>query len=388
MSREKVRVLHVVGGLDRGGIETFLMHVLRRRDREKLQMDFLAQSHAGAYDDEVRALGSQIFRCPYSKLPHKYAPEFQRILREHGPFDIVHSHVHHYDGYVLRLAEKAGVPIRVAHSHNDTSARDARAGFARRIYIRQMERDIKRHATLGIACSRLAAASLFGEDWKNDARWKLLPYGIDLKPFEQGSDRELMRKKLEVAPDTLLAIHVGRFDYQKNHPFLIQIAAAMAAREPRFRLLLLGKGDMQPQIEAQVKELGLEDKIIFGGSRPDVPQCLRAADVFLLPSFHEGLPLVGIEAQAAGLPFIVSDTVTTEIAIAPGLTQFVSLDRTPEEWAEIALQAAWNNWRLPTGEALAAVKASPCNIENSVAGLEKIYDEAVAANASGAKSPA
>jgi glycosyltransferase involved in cell wall biosynthesis len=377
MSQQATRVLHVVGGLDRGGIETFLMHVLRRRERERLAMDFLAHSHAGAYDEEVLALGSRIFRCPYTTQPAKYAAEFRRIMRERGPFDIIHSHVHHFDGYVMRLAYRAGITVRIAHSHNDTSARDARAGFARRFYLRQMERAIARHATLGIACSRLAAASLFGANWQSDPRWKLLPYGIDLTPFDEPADCNALRSKLGVAPDALLAIHVGRFDHQKNHPFLIRIAAAMAAREPKFRLLLLGKGELQPQIEAQVRELGLQEKVIFAGSRPDVPHCLRAADVFVMPSFHEGLPLAGLEAQAAGLPFVVADTVTPEIAVVPELVQFLALERTAEEWAHTALQAARESARLPRAQALAAMKQSSCNIENSVAGLEKIYHDAV-----------
>lgn len=380
MNQQTIRVLHVVGGLDRGGIETFLMHVLRRRNRQRLQMDFVVhQNGAGAYDDDVRGLGSRIFRCPFTSRPPQYSRELRRILRTRGPFDVVHSHVHHYDGHVLNIARGAGVPVRVSHSHNDTSHFDDRAGFARRLYLSQMKRAIQRHATMGFACSRLAADSLFGAGWENDSRWKLLPYGIDLRPFHEPADRDAMRRELGIPSDALFAIHIGRFDPQKNHGFLIQTAAEIAKRNSNFRLLLLGKGSLQPGIEQQVQELGLQEQIIFAGSRPDVPCCLMAADVFLMPSLHEGLPLAGIEAQAAGLPAIIADTVTPEIALVPEMVQFLSLEKTPAEWAEAALKAGSTPRPVAREKALATVENSLCNIEASVARLENFYDDAFAA---------
>lgn len=380
MSQDVIRVLHVVGGLDRGGIETFLMHVLRRRNSERLKMDFVVhQDRTGAYDDDVRSAGSRIFRCPFTSRPLQYSRELRRILNEQGPFDVVHSHVHRFDGYVLRVARAAGVPIRISHSHNDTSHFDDLAGVARRIYLSQMKRSIDRNATLGFACSRLAAASLFGPDWEKDSRWKLLPYGIDLSAFREPVDRAAMRRELGVPEDALLAIHIGRFDPQKNHGFLIKIAAEIAKLEPNFRLLLLGKGDLQPSVEGQVRELGLENQVIFAGSRPDVPKCLLASDVFLMPSLHEGLPLAGLEAQAAGLPMVVADTVTPELALVPELVQFLSLKATPEEWAQATVSAAKDPRRVSREQALEIMEQSLCNIEKSVARLENFYDDAIAA---------
>jgi glycosyltransferase involved in cell wall biosynthesis len=376
-----LRVLHVMGGLDRGGIETFLMHVLKHHDRARLQMDFVChQDRVGAYDEQVLASGSQIFRCAFTSQPQKYAREFRRILKENGPFDIVHSHVHSYDGYVVKLAHQAGVPVRVAHSHNDTSHFDDKAGPARRVYLSLMRRFIQKHATLGLACSRVAATSLFGDDWEDDARWKLLNYGINLKPFHDVVDRNAQRAKLGIGADEIFVIHVGRFDPQKNHEFLIRIAKAMAEREPKVRLLMLGQGTLRPSIEKQAEELGIKERVIFGGSRPDVPHCLLAADVFLMPSWHEGLPLAGLEAQSAGLPLVVADTVTPELAVVPGQVQFLSLSQSPDEWAQAVLSAAQAGSTLSRADALATMEASEFNIENTVAALEKIYYDAAGRN--------
>ena len=379
MSDKPLRILHVMGGLDRGGIETFLMHVLKRRKAAHLAMDFVChQDKVGAYDEQITASGSRIFRCAFTSQPQKYAREFRRILQENGPFDAVHSHVHHFDGFVLKLANQAGVPIRISHSHNDTSHFDDKAGFARKIYLSQMQRFIQKHATLGLACSNVAAASLFGDNWKNDARWKIQRYGIDLSPFRDEINTSEQRAKLGIADDELFVLHVGRFDPQKNHQFLIRIAKSLSEREPKMRLLMLGQGNLQPQIEKLAEELGVRERVIFGGSRPDVPHCLLAADVFLMPSFHEGLPLAGLEAQAAGLPLVVADTVTPELAAVEGLVRFLSLSQSADEWAQAVIGAAQSGSTLSRANALATMESSPFNIENSVAALEKIYHDAAA----------
>jgi glycosyltransferase involved in cell wall biosynthesis len=384
MSEKVLRVLHVMGGLDRGGIETFLMHVLQRRNAARLKMDFVChQDKNGAYEEQVLASGSRIFRCPFTTQPQKYARELLRILKENGPFDVVHSHVHHYDGFVLKLAHQAGVPIRISHSHNDTSHFDDKAGFARRIYLSQMSRWIQRYATLGLVCSRVAAASLFGANWQNDARWKIQRYGIDLSPFRDEINQSAQRARLGVADDELFVLHIGRFDPQKNHEFLMRIAKSLAEREPKMRLLMLGQGMLQPKIETLAEELGLKERVIFGGSRSDVPHCLLAADVFLMPSFHEGLPLAGLEAQAAGLPLVVADTVTPELSVVDGLVRFLSLSQSAEEWAQAVLAGARAGSTpganvVSRERALATMEQSPFNIENSVTALEKQYHDAAA----------
>jgi glycosyltransferase involved in cell wall biosynthesis len=374
MNVEKpVRILHVVSRMNRGGIETWLMHILRHIDRDRFQMDFLVHTtEPCAYDDEIRALGSKIIPCLHPWQPWLYARNFKRILRQYGPYDIVHSHVERFSGYVLRLAQQAGVPVRIAHSHNDTSSLQAKAGWDRRLYLALTKRWIARYATLGLGCSRKAAASLFGSTWEADPRWRVLYYGIDLTPVQ--IDAIATRAELGIPADAFVIGHVGRFDPQKNHKFLVDIAVEVVKQEPMARLLLVGQGSLRPEIEQKVVRIGLADRTIFAGVRPDVPRLMQSAmDVFLLPSLHEGLPLVLLEAQAAGLPCIFSNVITEEVDAVKPLVQRLSLSQPASKWAEVLLAQRNATPTISRSDAFALVEKSPFNIQTAVKQLEKIY---------------
>ncbi len=371
-----VQILHVVGGMNRGGIETWLMHVLRHIDRDRFQMDFLVHTtQPCAYDDEIRALGSKITPCLYPSQPWLYARNFRQIVREYGPYDLVHSHVHHFSGYVLRLAQQAGIPVRIAHSHMDTSSIEARAGLHRRLYLALMKGWIAHYATLGLGASRKAVANLFGPVWKTDPRWQVFYCSIDLTPFQNPTDSVTVRAELDIPADAIVVGHVGRFTEEKNHGFLVDIAAEVAKREPRMRLLLLGDGSLRPNIEQKVAQAGLTDRCIFAGSRPDVSRLmLGAMDVFLLPSLHEGLGLVLVEAQAAGLPCIFSDAVPEEADVVKPLVRRLSLSQPASVWAEAILDFRKTK-PDPQLEALMLVEQSSFNILTGVKELEKLYLE-------------
>jgi glycosyltransferase involved in cell wall biosynthesis len=374
---QPIKILHVVGGMNRGGIETWLMHILRSIDRDRFQMDFLVHtSQPCAYDEEIRSLGSQIIFCPLnSSRPWQYRNNFKRILHKYGSYDLIHSHVHHFSGYVLLLSKQFGVPIRIAHSHNDTSAIEVEAKGYRRLYTYVTKFLLDRYATIGLGCSREAIVDLFGSNWENRESRQLLYYGIDIKPFHNCVDRIAIRKELGIPDRAFVLGHIGRFDSQKNHTFLLDIAAEIDRREPNFRLLLLGDGILRPQIEQKIAQLGLKEKVILAGVRDDIPRLmLGAIDVFVLPSFHEGLPVVGIEAQAAGLPSILSDTITKEVDKIPTLIQYLSLSRSPADWAEAIL--AKRDRKLVGDrqkEALISLENSIFNIDFSVKKLENIY---------------
>ncbi|MEG3971429.1 glycosyltransferase [Microcoleus sp. T2B6] len=370
-----IRILHVVGGMSQGGIETWLMHVLRHIDRDRFQMDFLVHTtEPCAYDDEVLALGSRIIRCPHIHQPWIYSPQFKQILRDYGPYNIVHSHVHYFSGYVLRLAKQAGVAIRIAHSHNDTSSAEAKAKWSRQWYLSLTRRWISKYATLGLGCSQKAAVDLFGPAWKSDPRWQILYYGIDLTPFGEQLDPVSVRGELGIPDDAFVVGHVGRFEEQKNHLFLLEIAAEIAKREPKIYLLLIGSGSLLPHIEQKAIEMGLTDHIIFAGNRRDVPRLmLGVMNVFMLPSLHEGLPVVGIEAQATGLPFILSDVITEEVDIVKPLVQRISLSQPASVWADAVLAARNAASLLTRAESRAILESSPFNIAFSVKSLTKTY---------------
>jgi glycosyltransferase involved in cell wall biosynthesis len=359
----------------RGGAETMMMHILRNIDRERFHIDFVVHvDHPADYDDEIRALGGRVLSCIGPRQPIRYARNFRHILAENGPYDIVHSHVAHFSGYTLRLARQAGIPVRIAHSH---SGRDSDADGlpepVRTVYLALTNRWLDTNATAGLAASSYAAEMLFGPRWQDDPRWRLHYNAVDLTPFRTLPDRAAVRAELGIPADAFVVGHVGSFKPVKNHIFLLDVMAEIAPVEPRARLLLVGEGKLRGEIEAQVERLGLSERVILAGLRPDVPRLMGGMDVFALPSLFEGMPLVMLEAQAAGLPCLLSDTVSEEVEVVKPLVRRLSITDPPAEWARALL-----DWRdtppaISREEALARVENSPFNVEQYVAILERLY---------------
>ncbi|MCS6851722.1 MAG: glycosyltransferase [Gemmataceae bacterium] len=371
-----IRIVHVVTELGPagGGVASWLRQVLRSIDRGRFHFDFLVHGASPApEEDEVRALGSRVWRCPRPLYLWKYPWALVRTLRRAGPYDIIHSHVL-FSGLVLRLARLAGVPIRIAHSHSDVGGFRVDGDPIRGPVIGWMNRWLARDATLRLACSRRAAAALFGRLPGPTPR--LVYYGIDLTPFAASVDRVAIRAELGLPADAFVVGHVGRFQPQKNHEFLIEIAAALREREPRARLLLVGDGPLRPAMERRVRDRGLGAAVVFAGARSDVPRLmLGAMDVFVLPSHYEGLPLVGIEAQAAGLPCVLSDVITEELDVVPGLIGRMALGRPAADWAQAILGRRRERSSEAAREALERVRSSAFNMEQGVRLLEAIYEE-------------
>ena len=358
------RILHVLGGMNRGGVETWLMHVLRHIDRERFRFDFLVHTTKPcAYDDEIRAFGSKIFSCMSPSRPYRYARNFGHILMKHGPYDVVHSHVHHFSGYVLRQAQLANIPIRIAHSHNDINFSNKK--FLRKGYSLVMKELIKKNATLGLACSSRAAVSLFGRYWENDLRWKVHFCGVDLSPYNHQVERDVVLSEFNIPSNAFVVGHVGRFANQKNHSFLLDIAKEVVHRHPNVFFLLVGEGSLLDNMKRKAKQIGIYDNVIFTGSRPDVPRLmLGAMDIFLFPSLYEGLGLVLIEAQASGLPCVFSDVVAQEAEVVPELISRVSLQDSAKVWAQKILVLE-KQQHLAQSVALCNVAKSPFDIRES-----------------------
>jgi glycosyltransferase involved in cell wall biosynthesis len=380
--RPPIRILHVVGMMHRGGVETWLMHILRNIDRKIFHLDFLVNTtEPCAYDDEIRALGSRIIPCTGRSNPVKFARTFEQVLRDYGPYDVVHSHIHYYNGYILRLAAQALVPIRVCHSHTDSSVLEAKSGWLRQWYLQLMNRWIDRHATIGLGCSDLANINLFGKNWRNDPRWQNYYCSIDVTPFQAPVDAAIVRAELGIPATAFILGHVGRFIELKNHTFLLDILNEVLKKEPEAYLLLVGEGPLRRTIEQQALAKGLADRTIFAGSRPDVPRLMQGAmDAFVMPSICEGLPLVGIEVQAAGLPTFLSDAITVEVCIVPQLVTRISLSQPASIWADAICRSQQESSIDQIG-ALAMVQKSPFNIQVGITKLMEIYSGAQLENA-------
>ena len=320
-----IRVLQVVTHMERGGLESMLMNYYRQIDRTKVQFDFLAhRQERAAYDDEIEALGGKIYRLPrlvpWSK---SYLSALDHFFDAHPEYRIVHVHQDCLSSVILLAASQHHVPVRIAHSHNANQDRNLK--YPIKLWYR---REIPQYATQLFACGRDAGDWMFG-----GAPYQIVPNAIDAAAYVYDpGKRAAVRQQLGLA-DALVIGHVGRFNPQKNHPFLLEMFAALLQTEPNAVLLLVGGGVDMPKIQARARALGIADRVRFLGVRSDVADLMQAMDVFVFPSLYEGLGIALIEAQAAGLPCIVSDSIPQE-AYLTNLVDTVALSASPEVWAQ------------------------------------------------------
>lgn len=363
MSKEKpIRVLHVLGGVGLGGAESRIMDLYRQMDRDEIQFDFLVHSSAVKngfltvfqdggtaaqpdqnsggirkpqfYDEEIRSLGGRIYALPKFKVYNyfSYQKAVTSFFAMHREFQVVQGHMTSTAAIYLPIAKRFGVPVTVAHARNAGVVKGPKG-----IATRCLRKKLAEKADVLFACSELAGEDVFGKEAMKQGRVKIIHNAIDVKRFSfDEKKRQEMREELGIT-DKLVLGHVGRFDYQKNHPYLLEVFAAVCKKWSDAVLLLLGDGGARQAMEERCRELGIAERVKFLGNRKDTERYYQAMDVFLLPSFFEGLPGVLVEAQAAGLVCIVSDTVTRE-AQATDLVRWLSIDEPPERWAEEVLK--------------------------------------------------
>jgi glycosyltransferase involved in cell wall biosynthesis len=360
-----MRILQVVGGLNRGGAETWLVQVLRNVDRNRYQFDFLVHSDdPGQYDEEVRDLGCKVLPCHSHRNPARYAYNFGKIIKAYGPYDWVHSHVHWFSGYVLWLARRYGVEHRIAQAHTSSPVSE------RSPYVSLMRSLVHNSATHGIAVSSAAAEAYFPIDWKRDERWQVRPIGIDLTPFGNPVDRATVRADLGIPINRIVVGHVGRFVESKNHHFILKVAYRAIQSQQELLFLFIGEGALRSEVQEEATRLGLENHVLFVGLRTDVPKLMKGAmDAFIFPSVYEGFGLALVEAQAAGLPCLVSDTMPAEVDLEIGLLLRCSLTAGPELWAKQLNNIVRKERLSPDLDGLAKF-----SIEGSATALTQIYD--------------
>jgi glycosyltransferase involved in cell wall biosynthesis len=398
MSRP-VRILHVFGRMGRGGAETWIMNVLRHDPawRARFQLDFLVhESRPGELDDEIRDLGGRIVVAPFPRHPVRYPAALAAVLRSASsasgaPYDIMHSHVGFFSGWVLALAAALGVRGRIAHSHNDFSRE--RPAPARALYQRAMRASLHASATRGLGCSVPACASLFGPDWQARDKYEVLHYGYDFERLAgiNADLRAATRRSLGLHERDFVIGHIGHFQRQKNHELIVELAAAGRARGRDHRFVLVGEGALRPAVEQAIAARGLGDRFVLTGLRSDIPALLSTFDMMILPSRWEGLGIVVLEAQAAGVPCLLSDRVPEEATvIEPLITRRALgveawLDAVDEISGEIAREISGQisgqsaaRRRPSRAECLAAMRASRFSIARNVDRLGEIYQREAA----------
>ena len=329
------RILCILSSLDAGGAETFLMKVSRALPSEQYQFDFIVSQEGGCYTDEVLARGGRIYSIPLRTKDFPGAFWGIRNAVRAGGYDTVLKLAEDSLSVADLIAAKlGGAKVLALRSCNAPTG----VSFARRSAHRIFRPLLNAVATVKLAPSDLAAEFMFGKRASRKSA-HMLHNGVDLSIFRYDPQgRRQIREEFSLE-DRLVVGHVGRFHKQKNHRFLLEIFSKIRARREDAVLLLVGIGELERSIREQARELGIEDAVIFAGQRFDIPQLLSAMDVFVFPSFHEGMPNTVIEAQATGLPCVIADTITKEAGIT-ALVQYLSLEQTPEHWADTALAAA------------------------------------------------
>ncbi len=367
-----LRVLQVFGEpFSNGGQDSYIMNMYRHIDRERVQFDFFTpfMIRNEAMQTEVESLGGRMFAAgqPFGEDNNRYFREgITAFLSEH-PYAIVH--IHSGSTYALmigaKIARRCGARRVIVHSHC--------GGFVNLKYkvVRALSyAALLRYPTDYFACSHLAARWKFPTPIIEKNRYTVLKNAVDTRVFRYDEAMRAQTRRALGLEDKLIVGHIGRFAVQKNHRYLLEVFAALAKKEPRAHLVLVGYGDLQQQTLDRAEELELSDRLTFLGVRRDVSALMNAFDVFLLPSFFEGLPVVGVEAQATGLPVVTSTGVTPELPIED-LVTYIPLTDSPDIWADKVRESA----TLPRRDTTEEIIACGYDVQVAAARMQHLYEE-------------
>lgn len=367
---EKIRIFQFPIRNSNGGITHYAMNNWRHMDKERFSCDFGTVSRHLDFEDDIRASGAGLhyISCYAEENRERFAEEMRNVLRS-GGYDVVHLHTSFWKSFLVEeIARDCGIPKVIVHSHStmvdieDPAARQA----AERVHWEKRAQFHTDLATDFWACSQMAADWLFGEQIPRD-RIVIMKNAIEVEPFLFDSlIRQRYRKQLGLE-DCFVIGHVGRFCYQKNQEFLVRAFAEVHRRRENARLLLAGTGPTEARVRELAEALGVAGSVLFLGQRNDIPQLMQAMDVFCLPSRFEGLSLVLIEAQSAGLRCLAGDTTSREAEVTKNI-QFLPLEDTL--WAEALLQMPEGG---PREDLCAELTAAGYNLTQQVREVQRQY---------------
>lgn len=335
-----IRVLQVLGSTTLGGAESRVMDIYRHMDRERVQFDFLVtEGHTGHFDAEIRELGGNVYTLPpYRIYNHKqYTDAVKAFFKEHPDYKAVHGHMTSTASIYLPIAKKAGVPLCIAHARSagvDSGIKGKLTNILRKKLPEKCDKMI--------SCSDLAAVSVFNQDNYNNGKVRVMPNAIEISDYSvDESKRQTIRERYGVE-DKFVVGHVGRLHEAKNHRFLIKVFAEFLKLRKDAVLMIVGDGSLRADIENWIKEENasfksedgttLKERIILTGNQSPVAPFYQAFDAFLFPSLYEGMPGTVVEAQAASLKSLISDTITRQVKIMDTV-EFETLSKDAKQWA-------------------------------------------------------
>lgn len=365
---QPIRVLQVIGQMNRGGAESMIMNIYRKIDRTKIQFDFVVHTDEKCdFDDEIKSLGGIIYNCPRFMGNNiiDYSRFWNHFFEYHKEYRIIHGHIGSSAAIYLNIAKKYGL-FTIAHSHS--------SGFGsgiKGIMYRMFSYPTRFIADYFFACSENAGISRYGKRVVNDKTiFSVLKNAIDVNQYVFSEKiRQKKRKELNLVNKFVIG-HVGRFDKAKNQEYLVEIFNEIADKNKNAVLLLIGDGELKSYLIEKVKNYGLEDRVIFTGVRSDVNELLQVMDIFVFPSLYEGLPVTVIEAQAAGLPCLISDTITDEVCIT-SLVQKLSIKESVKEWSQKIVLLHQNESKYE--DVLKVIRIQSYDVNISVSNLEEFY---------------
>ena len=386
MKKNPARILQVLTTVNRGGAENMIMNYYRAVDRTQVQFDFLLhRPDKGAFEDEISSMGGNIYKLPPISITNLkgYEAKLDAFFKEHPEYKVVHSHLDTLSYIILRVAKRNGIKVRISHSHlaiekislkKNFFDRNQLSNFLKDLVKFSIRRKVLKEANHYFACSEKAGVWLFGEN--EMSKVKIINNAINNSTFTYNKDKALRVKKELNLENCKLIGHVGRFDEQKNHTFLIDLFHHLIKKDETLRLLLIGDGILAPKIKEKVNSLNLNDKVFFLGVRNDVPDLLQGIDLLLFPSLFEGLPVSLVEAQASGLKIVTSSNVSKEVKIT-NLVSFYDLDAPIETWVNGVL----NDIVYTRKDMSSEIKTANYDIKNNAEKLQDFYLEHHNANA-------
>lgn len=360
----------VMGNTRMGGVQAFVLNLLRNIDLDRFQIDFAINFYAenNGIEDECKKYGCQFFILPYFKVWNyvSFSKKWKDFLKNH-PYDIVYAHATNAASIFLNIAKKQGMKT-ISHSHSG----GFRGGKLEQLSKKFFAKKVGKVSDYWFACSDIAATRLYGNDFRNYKHYYDIPNAIDVNKYKFDTKvRQSIRKSLAIEENTLLLGHVGTFSSPKNHKFLIDIFEEVLKINPNSRLICCGTGSLLPSIKEQAQSKGIIDKIIFPGVVKNINEYMMAMDAFVFPSLFEGFPVAVLEAQASGLPIFMSDSITRDVDLTD-LVNRLSLSQNASKWSKYICDIRLYSERSVYNDSISNTKYNVCL---TIKWLENLYVE-------------